>query len=278
MAKMIRKYDPRSPNILEASNTLQTLTDFFTWMHDNDQHDRFVPQAMRDDLTYLKQKWEVPNGRDLNLQDMMRRINTYSSGRRRLDRAFAHPAATYFGPGTQINGECWPYRINMLRDGGHNNMEAGVCGTLAEGAYSLSLSDNSDRLDYADRDIQEIDEIDYVGIKSPSNEPTKWTKYLMKSLETRKPVRVYRSWRLPLTNKKRAGDGFRYDGVYTVIAKECLDASHAIWRFTLRRIDGQTPIRLDRPDYREQEAMLKLRNMCRKHQYDLDFTPWYWRF
>ena len=63
-----------------------------------------------------------------------------------------------------------------------------------------------------------------------------------------RPVRVFRSWRLPPKNEWRPKNGFRYDGLYDVVEKELLDAERALYRFTMERRPNQWKIRADQPD------------------------------
>ncbi|KAH9514226.1 E3 ubiquitin-protein ligase uhrf1 [Bulinus truncatus] len=64
---------------------------------------------------------------------------------------------------------------------------------------------------------------------------------LIKSVETGNPVRVIRGYKLnsPFALK----EGYRFDGLYSVEKSEyvCGLSGHVVWKFDLRRCDGQTP-------------------------------------
>ena len=62
------------------------------------------------------------------------------------------------------------------------------------------------------------------------------------------PVRVLRSKNKK--NKYAPKDGLRYDGLYDIVAHEILSAKTAMYRFSLRRQEGQDPIRYRGPEVR----------------------------
>lgn len=78
----------------------------------------------------------------------------------------------------------------------------------------------------------------------PTPQPTKCTRTLMRSLETRRPIRLIRSWRMHEQALNRpAKKGYRYDGLYTVESKTALKLDRQIWSFRLERVPGQGPLR-----------------------------------
>lgn len=105
--------------------------------------------------------------------------------------------------------------------------------------------------------------IEYCGTASNSSEPTKHTSFLLDSYLKKQPLRVLRA-----VNKKSKfapAEGIRYDGLYNIIDKEFLDADTAMFRFTLKREIGQTPIRWEgveaRPTDRELKEQVKIREL-----------------
>lgn len=67
----------------------------------------------------------------------------------------------------------------------------------------------------------------------------------MTSIQTSKPVRLFRSHKLSEINPYRPHQGFRYDGLYTVVSSELLEDERQIYGFELRRLPGQGPLRRD---------------------------------
>ena len=148
---------------------------------------------------------------------------------------------------------------------------AGIYGpSVAEGAPALITGLDAKGGDYyADRD--EGDRVKYIGTARKKNdsseeattsiesdnddagdgstEPsgrsgtTAHTQSLMTSIKTGKPVRLFRSHKLPDKNQYRPQMGFRYDGLYTVVSSELLEDERQIYGFELRRLPGQGPIR-----------------------------------
>ncbi|KAI9665305.1 MAG: hypothetical protein M1831_001742 [Alyxoria varia] len=163
--------------------------------------------------------------------------------------------ANFFGEEGRgfVNGSWWPLLKCALRDGCHGAPQAGIYGDLTEGAYSILVSHSP----YADRD--EGDSLDYCGTHFEDETETKIydgrvmtksTAILMVSARTQKPVRVIRSSKLPPSNPYRPECGIRYDGVYIVVGWTVLDENKGVYRFALRRVDGQGPIRYQGPGKR----------------------------
>ncbi|KAF8626539.1 hypothetical protein AX15_004842 [Amanita polypyramis BW_CC] len=180
---------------------------------------------------------EGPSGRD--------------GGQRKYDpKTFGHI------PGVEI-GTWWESRQGCSTDAIHAPWVAGISGGT-KGAYSVALSggyeDDVD-LGYAftytgsgGRDLK--------GTKaSPKNLRTGpqssdqsfehgFNKALLKSVETKNPVRVIRGYKLK--SKYAPSEGYRYDGLYTVErawTERGLNAQgYLVCKFAFRRLSGQPPI------------------------------------
>lgn len=116
-------------------------------------------------------------------------------------------------------------------------IEGGIHGQLGKGAYSVVLSSGG----YADDDLGAT--IKYCGTSGTDTKPSPGTIHLKDSCKYKHSVRVLRSSALPATNRYRPAKGIRFDGLYDVVEYEILDADTNMHRFTLRRCDGQDPIR-----------------------------------
>lgn len=79
--------------------------------------------------------------------------------------------------------------------------------------------------------------------KVGESEPTTGTKLLLKSEETKQPVRVLRSMHLPKTNLYKPIRGFRYDGLYEVRSHRLHDPRRHHYVFHLVRRADQDPVR-----------------------------------
>ncbi|KAL8738506.1 MAG: hypothetical protein Q9181_000717 [Wetmoreana brouardii] len=142
------------------------------------------------------------------------------------------------GAGALENGQWWPLQICAVRDGAHGSFEAGIYGVVGKGAYSIVLGGAK----YSD--IDEGDVIQYCGTSGAKDKPTLSTKRMLESKRLGNEVRVLRSSSMSKKKSRyRPKEGLRYDGVYTVMAQELLHEDTAMYRFTLHRCPGQTPIR-----------------------------------
>jgi hypothetical protein len=147
----------------------------------------------------------------------------------------------------------WPSRICALRDDAHGEQEAGIHGQTGKGAYSVVAAAGG----YADEDHSEVgfpiwsspnpvilterQTIEYCGTASETTTPTKGTSLLLDSYLKNQPLRVLRA--VNPKSKYAPKEGIRYDGLYEITDKEILDPKTAMFRFSLRRIKGQDPIR-----------------------------------
>ncbi|KAG2147632.1 PUA-like domain-containing protein [Suillus clintonianus] len=148
-------------------------------------------------------------------------------------------------------GTTWESRTECFDAGVHHQMEPGIHGTKADGAFSIVVSGQyPDDKDYGDTIL-------YTGsgghkqIEGGMREQVRnqnWSdsgnEALLKSVSTRKPVRVIRGYELD--SEFAPWEGFRYDGLY--ICKKAWteknrDGHYDICRFTMERIPGQPPLR-----------------------------------
>ncbi|KAI9744466.1 MAG: hypothetical protein M1818_001995 [Claussenomyces sp. TS43310] len=177
------------------------------------------------------------------------------------------------GSNDLVNGQWWPNRMCVLRDGAHGEQEAGIHGQTGQGAYSVVIAAGG----YADEDdgvvstpvaqlpehpLTGLKSIEYCGTASKTPTPTKNTALLSETLQLQKPVRVLRAENR--ASKYAPRRGIRYDGLYDVVDEELLDASTAMYRFSLRRRKNQDPIRYEgveaRPTDQEVAEMMKIRD------------------
>ena len=134
---------------------------------------------------------------------------------------------SYYRPGDVLEN-----RLALSRAGLHRPTRTGVSGSAAEGAESIILADQ-----YADDDFRE-DDLTYsgsggrdprTGRQTTNQEMSGRNLYLLRSLETGQPVRVFR--RIAVAT----GSGYRYEGLYRVVAAvyEAGKAGFLVWKFRL---------------------------------------------
>lgn len=151
-----------------------------------------------------------------------------------------------FGHNDLTVGQWWPYQICALRDGAHGSFQGGIYGRDQVGTFSIVTSAESK---YSDRD--EGDVLYYSGsYDDPANDNdtapqlTKNTRLLLKSIHTRKPIRVIRKG----PGKKNSfypRAGYRYDGLYRAMnyeIKSGREGQRDYYRFRLERCPGQVPL------------------------------------
>ena len=160
-------------------------------------------------------------------------------------------SCNYIGQGKLQNGQWWPLQICAMRDGAHGEIEAGIHGQPSKGAYSIVLSGGG----YAD--IDDGDTLKYCGTSGVGGKPTAGTEHLKNAFILENPVRVLRSYALAAKNKYRPSKGLRYDGLYSVVDFEILDKDTAMHRFSLRRCQGQDPIRFKDEEQRPTDEELR---------------------
>lgn len=238
--------------------------------------EKAVPISIVENLKIIYTKWQHGD-----LSVLARRGLVQSSGQSQYypDSKWAYTRkADFFGHGHLVNGQTWRLRAEMSRDGAHAPLIAGIYGTVDLGAKSIvmGLHDEPKKEFYAD--IDQGTRIWYMGTgldreegdKEPTNikdpnqhgsgmihlnekgaDPTYSTKALITSYRTKRPVRVFRSFRLAPIVEHRPVKGFRYDGLYKVVAYELLKEYRQIYRFELIRLDetedDQGPLRDNLP-------------------------------
>lgn len=180
----------------------------------------------------------------LNRESQANRLEPNWPGRR---------TGKFHGNGALLNGQWWPHQLCAVRDGAHNSAMAGIAGGVGEGAWSVIVAG-----DPKYPDIDEGEELWYCGTEGNSAaEPTAATQRMLESAANGLEVRVIRSEKCknPLYRPEK---GYRYDGLYTVVGGELLDKMKSHYRFHLRRVPGQDPIRYEgpgkRPTRKELEA------------------------
>lgn len=152
-------------------------------------------------------------------------------------------------PGASV-GTTWKSRKECFDAGVHRQIEAGISGTEADGAFSIVVSGQ-----YKD-DKDDGDKIVYTGSGGHKlgdrtrelDHDQQWSDFgnqaLRKSSETGKPVRVIRGHELD--SEFAPWEGFRYDGLY--ICKRAWkekdrDGYYDICRYIMERVPGQPPLR-----------------------------------
>ena len=183
--------------------------------------------------------------------NILRGINIYTKvtdGKRH--KSSSYDSSTYrmncnqYGMNHLVNGQWWPTQLSCGRDGAHGMPEAGIHGSTEGGAYSIILSDG-----YKDEDHGNT--IEYCGTAgSEPDKPSRATECMKQSLHNGNEVRVLRSAAMKKEQQYRPERGFRLDGVYQVVDEECVHVETSMWRFTMRRLPGQDPIRYTGPEKR----------------------------
>jgi len=64
---------------------------------------------------------------------------------------------------------------------------------------------------------------------------------MLEARTLKQPLRVLRA--VNPKSEHAPKEGIRFDGMYKITGQEVLDAKTAMFRFTLKRLDGQDPIR-----------------------------------
>lgn len=170
----------------------------------------------------------------------------------KFDDTVARKNPAVFGHNGIEVGSCWPLQIAALRDGAHGSRMAGISGKRNEGAYSVVVSGM-----YAGLDKDHGDVLLYSGSDSHANEDpdapkiTGHTRVLMKSVETRRPVRVIRS--RGANSRFSPAAGLRYDGLFEAVsyAIQKNKKGGAYVQFRLERCGNQPSIDLHRPTHEE---------------------------
>ncbi|EXJ73316.1 uncharacterized protein A1O5_03076 [Cladophialophora psammophila CBS 110553] len=255
--------------ILDESRVLDHLKKFLSDDNAALWRTKAVPEHIIEDLTYLCQKWEFG---DLGV---LARRGLRLHGLNGL--LFPDPdwpwkrSADFFGHGHLMNGQTWCFRAEMMHDGAHAPPIAGIYGTKKEGARSVVMGLHDEGKEHYYADVDKGNTIYYYGTALPrlpddteptnikdlvthrveritknsrGQGPTNATMSLFTSYRTGRPVRVFRSFRLAKIVPHRPITGFRYDGLYIVIAPELVKIERQIYRFKMERMTtGQGPLR-----------------------------------
>lgn len=168
-----------------------------------------------------------------------------------------------------VAGQWWPRQICAFRDGAHGTLQGGISGSKTDGARSVVMSGK----EYEKEDEDHGDYVWYSGtmvskdkVVDGERAETTYTKIMLKSVGSGKPVRLMRSSNLGKSNAWKPSEGFRYDGLYLVTKKRCIDEDKGHWQFLLERMPGQPPIRRSgtlegRPNEEEVIEWARIRNL-----------------
>ena len=240
-----------------------------------------IPDYIAEELKVLSIKWNRGDFSGNVHRDLIEREANDVNGipyrhRLKVDTTWAYyRRGNYFGTGQLVNGQKFLSRVHLMRDGVHSPTMAGISGTIKHGAYSVVLGafDEKRNEGYSDRDAGSV--IDYVGTALPPppgqieptnieysdmnhmnlireeqeydpadvRTPTDATRALMRSLDTQKPVRVIRSYKMCTIVSNKPRKGYRYDGLYKVKEQVLLKKERQIWSFRLVRCSGQGTLR-----------------------------------
>lgn len=229
----MRQHDVNE-DLLGQSRALIRLEEFLSDQHQPRRIARRVPWDVYEDLLFFCRKWRRGDFSMYARRGFIRNGN----GAIVLDPGWPHDhRANRFGHNGLVNGQIWTLRMELFRDGGHGRMMGGIYGTLKDGAYAIVMGLHAAGEYYADVDCGI--RIWYLGTSRPPDDPnapasnlketqnqqqyyadvdpTTATKVMMRSHETRNPVRVFRSCRAAKVVKGRPEKGYRYDGLYQVV-------------------------------------------------------------
>lgn len=266
--------------ILAATQILPQLQAFLTPANINQHLQKRTPLNLREELDFIREKWargdllaDANRGIIRTIRQTANRGLRYSE---KIDPQWQYRKSdNFYGHGHLKNGQRWLSRFQMSRDGAHGAPQAGICGTKKLGARSIVMGYHDERRNEYYADVDKGWTIWYVGtalsdlniVNDPepketnikdtaassnrrNRSPTNATQALMKSRQTRTPVRVFRSYYLANIVSHKPKEGFRYDGLYRVVGWECLKLDRQIYRFKMRRLrrndpeaGGQGPLR-----------------------------------
>lgn len=156
-------------------------------------------------------------------------------------------------------GQWWPLRIAAIRDGCHGEQEAGISGSSEKGVFAICMAEGG----YLDEDNG--DTIEYCGTGSDNETPTRHTQLMLDTAAKvpSQPIRLLRA--VSKKSKYAPSHGMRYDGLYEITEFELKDKDTAMYRFSMRRLPGQDPIRHKGPEARptpeEKQAMQGLKGL-----------------
>ncbi|KAK5057524.1 hypothetical protein LTR84_011524 [Exophiala bonariae] len=270
------QYNSVTREVLDQSLVLPRLEEFLSDDHAPTRVNKDIPVNLVENLTIIYRKWD--HG-DLSVLARRGLIQGSESSPFYPDPDWSYRrSADFFGHGHLVNGQTWNKRVEMSRDGAHAPFMAGIYGTMEQGAKSIVMGyhDEAKKEFYAD--IDQGERIWYIGtghrrqetdieptnvkdevkhepgmvhLNKRGDDATAGTKALITSYRTKRPVRVFRSFRLAKIVEYRPVRGFRYDGLYKVVGYELLKQHRQIYRFELVRLDqeegNQGPLRENLP-------------------------------
>lgn len=239
------------------------MTDFLSHANAPQRRSKRVPDDIEGDLTVLLRKWQRG---DFGVKPHRAFVRGANGRTWALNRDWPHlEDARFFGEGHLINGQIFVNRLALLAEGGHAATQAGIAGTVADGAYSIVMGLHLPKEKKFYADVDQGNTIYYISTALPPvrgelptnfldpgdaaqyvdpDSATKGARALMKSQETGRPVRLFRSHLLaPIVPNRPPKPCYRYDGLYQVVDAECLKQCRQIYRFKMERIPGQRPIR-----------------------------------
>ena len=212
---------------------------------------RPFPMDIRDITISLKRRWWEGDTDPNLMRGVKKSVSKTKDGSSHtiynLDSCYAFKVSpNYNGHGNLIVGQWWPLQICAVRDGAHGDIEAGIHGLKAQGAFSIVVSGGG----YAN--IDEGDDLHYCGTANIKNTPSQGTNLMLVAHQKHQPIRVIRSSKA--RSQYSPSTGLRYDGLYQIISYEIIDVETALHRFTLKRKSGQPPVHYEGPAARPNEA------------------------
>jgi hypothetical protein len=244
---------------LVACGVLPELEDFLGNDSSEMRRTKRFPPVMYDQLLAILRKWRRGDFGVRPHRGFIRRGNRWVRNpdwEHVLDGRF-------FGHGHLINGQRFADRKQLCLEGGHAALVAGIAGTKAGGAYSVVMGLHLPKAGLVYADVDCGDTIYYMStalqaepgevrsnVFDPDDEDnpvdpdtaTIGAKALLRSHETGRPVRLFRSWKASKKVRHRPQQGYRYDGLYKVVDYELLKNRRQIYRFKMVREAGQNPV------------------------------------
>ena len=175
-------------------------------------------------------------------------------------RRAGRPAAFHDAPSGATVGQLWLSREQLSKAGVHGPWVAGISGRAAAGAFSIVLSggyegdvDEGESFTYTGSGGRDLSGNKRVGGQVSDQLLAGLNKALVVNLWRGLPVRVTRGAKLKSAFSPEMG--YRYDGLYTVeeVWPQVGPSGHIIWRYRLRRSEGQAPVPWVAESWRERE-------------------------
>lgn len=122
----------------------------------DNQDDVEFPFDIRADALALYNRWIVGDIDGHLLRGIKTEKAVLESGKRRtahrLEPGYEKKSSNVIGNNGLVNGQWWPSRLCLMRDGAHGEVEAGISGQTGRGAFSIVVSGGG----YADDDQGEV--------------------------------------------------------------------------------------------------------------------------